>query len=409
MAPRPRPKRSAEPADQGARRPSGKPGAPAALRGAPPVVPTESLLTPLYDTIGNPDGWLGFLDALSHSYGGAMSCIVMHDFAAQTGFAESSNGCDPSFESSYAQYYSRLNPWFGAAEPSVGLAVLSDSLMPYNDLLRTEFFNDWCRPQNLGGGLGATVERNGCRASAVSILLPRATIEGDALAVTRLQLLTPHILRVTQLQRQFAALEMRALAAEGAIDRRAKAMLLLGAAGQVVYMNAQAERMVAAADGVSIRLDRLHLAVPHETEALRQLLATALSGRVELGQPPGGVMRVTRPSGEAALELLVAPVPARITNIGASHGFVAVFIQDPTARLTTPLAWLRTVFNLSPTEAKLMHALLDGATLGKLTEQMGVGRETLRSQLKAIFAKTGTSSQADLVRLGLRSLTARYR
>jgi DNA-binding CsgD family transcriptional regulator/PAS domain-containing protein len=396
MAPRSKPQPPAE--------------APAVLRGAPPNVPTESLLSPLYDTIGNPGGWQGFLDALSHSYGGALASITSYDFANRTGVAGVSSGVRGDYVTSYDRHYAPLNPWMGRLEGQpIGVATLSDSTLAYADLLRTEFYNDWCRPQDIGGGVGVFVERNGRCTSAVSVLLSRSTIERDPAALSRLEILTPHILRVTQLQRQFAALEARALAAEGAIDQRAKAMLLVSAAGQVVYMNAQAEHLVAAADGVFVRSGRLSLAVTRETEGLRQLIRTALSATGELGQPPGGVMRVTRPSGEVAYEVLVAPVPARITSIGARPGFVAVFIQDPTARLTTPLAWLRTVFNLSPAEARLMHALLDGATLGELSEQWRVGKETLRSQLRAIFAKTGTASQAELIRLGLRSLTARYR
>jgi DNA-binding CsgD family transcriptional regulator/PAS domain-containing protein len=421
MAPRSTPRRLSAAAKQRARRPrraslkvvsdlGARSEAPAILRGTLPDVSTGSLLSPLYDTIGNPDGWLGFLNALSHSYGGALACITSYDFANRTGFADAASGVQRDYEASYARYYAHLNPWMAMLEQQpIGLATLSDSALPYADLLRTEFYNDWCRPQGIGGGVGAFVERNGRRVSAVSVLPSRSTIEQDPAVLSRLKILTPHILRVTQLQRQFAALEVRAVAAEGAIDRLAKAMLLLNVIGQVVYMNAQAERLVAAADGVVVRCGRINLAVTRETESLRQLVRTALSGKAELGQPPGGVMRVTRPSGEPAFELLVAPVPERIINIGASHAFVAVFIQDPVARLTTPLAWLRGVFNLSPAEARLMRALLDGATLGELTEEWRVGKETLRSQLRAIFAKTGTSSQADLIRLGLRSLSAQFR
>jgi DNA-binding CsgD family transcriptional regulator/PAS domain-containing protein len=426
MAPRSTPKRSTGLAKQRARRtgrdfdptaPSnavsnlgGGPETPAVLRGTLPNVSTASLLSPLYDTIGNPGGWLGFLDALSHSYGGAMTCITSYDFANRTGLADATSGAQRVYETSYARHYASLNPWMGVLEQQpIGLPTLSDNTLPYADLLRTEFYNDWCRPQGIGGGVGVFVERNGRRGSAVSVLLSRSAIEQDPAVLSRLEILTPHILRVAQLHRQFAALEIRAVAAEGAIDRLAKAMLLLNAIGQVVYMNAQAESLVAAADGVVIRASRINLATTRETEALQQLIRTALSGKAELGRPSGGVMRVTRPSGEPAFELLVAPVPERIISIGGSHGFVAVFIQDPIARLTTPLVWLRSVFNLSPAEARLMRALLDGPTLSELTEQWRVGKETLRTQLRAIFAKTGTSSQAELIRVGLRSLSAQYR
>jgi hypothetical protein len=90
-----------------------------------------------------------------------------------------------------------------------------------SDLLQTEFYNDWCRPQNVGGGTGITVERKRRRVTAAPVLLSRSAIEQEYGAVCR-----------SQLHRQFAALEARATAAEGALDRQATAMFPLDATGQ---------------------------------------------------------------------------------------------------------------------------------------------------------------------------------
>lgn len=46
-------------------------------------------------------------------------------------------------------------------------------------------------------------------------------------------------------------------------------------------------------------------------------------------------------------------------------------------------------------------ALAEGKTLDRVAEERGVSRETVRFQLKAIYAKTGTSRQAELARLVL--------
>jgi DNA-binding CsgD family transcriptional regulator len=53
--------------------------------------------------------------------------------------------------------------------------------------------------------------------------------------------------------------------------------------------------------------------------------------------------------------------------------------------------------------------LLDGQKLESAARALGVGHETVRSQLKSLFAKTGTNRQADLVQaLGvLQRLSAR--
>ena len=166
---------------------------------------------------GNPNGWAGFLDALSHAYGGSLSCITSYDFANRTGVLDASSGADKEFETSYVTpLRARLNPWMAVLERlPVGLATLSDNILPYADLQRTEFYNDWCRPQRVGGGVGGFVERNGRRVVAATILLSRPIIDQDAAVLSRLEMLMPHLLWVSQLHRQFTTLEARATAAEG--------------------------------------------------------------------------------------------------------------------------------------------------------------------------------------------------
>jgi len=50
-------------------------------------------------------------------------------------------------------------------------------------------------------------------------------------------------------------------------------------------------------------------------------------------------------------------------------------------------------------EAQLASQIAAGQTLADIACEQGSGRETLRSQLKAVFDKTGTARQAGLVLL----------
>jgi DNA-binding CsgD family transcriptional regulator len=54
---------------------------------------------------------------------------------------------------------------------------------------------------------------------------------------------------------------------------------------------------------------------------------------------------------------------------------------------------------LSEAEARLASRLASGEALEMVTEQFGIAKETGRSHLKSIFAKTGVHRQAELVAL----------
>jgi DNA-binding CsgD family transcriptional regulator len=60
---------------------------------------------------------------------------------------------------------------------------------------------------------------------------------------------------------------------------------------------------------------------------------------------------------------------------------------------------LNGLFDLSPAEIRAAQGLLAGKSIDDLAADLGLSRETIRSQVKAVLAKTGTSRQADLMAL----------
>ena len=335
----------------GARAAVGPLEAPTTLRGRLPAMSDESLVELLYKVVGNPGAWQGFVDALGQSYGSGFGNLVAHDFLAASGCVEATGLRDAGFSRAYVSHYDRLNPWLAyAGRAPVGVAVSTLGMVPEAVLRRSEFIQDWCRPQGIGGGVVVTIQRNDNRIMAVSALFSDATFEQMPDVTARLQRLTPHLLRVAQLNRQFGTLEARALAADDALARLATAMLLLNGEGHVLYLNPKADRIMAAADGMTVRAGRLETVRPAETQPLRALIANAAAAPTDSKVAPGGVMLVTRRTGRRPYEVLAAPISDTTVRLGFSGPLVAVFIREPEARVTTPVDWLRRVYGLTAAE-----------------------------------------------------------
>jgi DNA-binding CsgD family transcriptional regulator len=102
--------------------------------------------------------------------------------------------------------------------------------------------------------------------------------------------------------------------------------------------------------------------------------------------------------GMKPLHLLVSP-RCSVSAMSPRSAVVAVFLVDEEQNATVPADVLRTLFGLSSAEARLALSVLEGNSLSATAELNRVIRETVKSQMSAVFAKTRTRRQGELVRL----------
>jgi DNA-binding CsgD family transcriptional regulator/PAS domain-containing protein len=101
--------------------------------------------------------------------------------------------------------------------------------------------------------------------------------------------------------------------------------------------------------------------------------------------------------------LLSVPAAARSPFLGAR---TILTISEPRKGQTLSPDLLRLFLDLNPAQARLASHLASGGSLDEASTTLQLSRETLRSQLKVLFAKTRTKRQGELIamlhRLGAR-------
>jgi DNA-binding CsgD family transcriptional regulator len=97
------------------------------------------------------------------------------------------------------------------------------------------------------------------------------------------------------------------------------------------------------------------------------------------------------------------PVVVRAVPIhSGTHGLGARALLTLTPigpREPASAALVAQAFALTPAEARLAVIIAQGATPERAAGVLGISRQTARNQLKAVFAKTGTHRQSELVAL----------
>ena|SRR5258708_5993635 len=163
--------------------------------------------------------------------------------------------------------------------------------------------------------------------------------------------------------------------------------------------------MLSNRDGLSLERNGLRAATRIDTTALRRLIHGAVQASLGrgLGHDPGGALAITRPSGKRPLSVLVTPVCANARLFPEPGAAAVVFISDPEAAEEPQETLLQRLYGLSGAEAGVAALLIQGKTPQEIQEELAISRNTVKTQLKNIFEKTGTRRQAELVRLLLRS------
>lgn len=198
-----------------------------------------------------------------------------------------------------------------------------------------------------------------------------------------------------------------ALGAEAAVreifDCIPSPALLLNERGQVTLVNRLARDLIDASEGLSISEDgRLVLGHRLSREALCQAVARC-ARPAPIGQPDSAASQslvLPRPGGR--------PLLLTLRRFGARHGGAVALLTlvDPDSGGTVRSASLRSLYGLSPAEARLAQAIASGLSLKQIAARDGLTYETVRSYVKQVLAKTGARRQADVVRLigGLRDV-----
>jgi DNA-binding CsgD family transcriptional regulator/PAS domain-containing protein len=240
--------------------------------------------------------------------------------------------------------------------------------------------------------------------SGVALHRTRAKGDFDPPLLERFAMLFRHIERALQIGFRLGTLGSLQQISLAMLDRNPLAIILLDDKGRVILANRAARDLGKDADGVRLTGEALTLLRQTDDMKLQRLIGEALRTTTDSGARPGGAMSALRPSGKRPFSILVSPLPHNSFIMTTLHPAACVVIADPEKRDLVPADRLRAVYGLTQSEARLAMPLAAGEGLPSAAASLGISYATARTQLAAIFRKTETRRQGELVKLLLTTL-----
>ena len=297
-------------------------------------------------------------------------------------------GFDPGTPASYSDHYHQNDPWIAAGMSiPLGTGLNVERLVPRERYLNSEFYQDFMRHNGNATqlmGLMFAADTGLYSLTFMRLDGQRDFTEEDERRFARW---SPHLRRAFATRER---LELQTQVAFGADAVRADV--------DVVHVLVDAELAVrwmsrddlSATPGVTARCRatgpmRIEALRPHTQQQLLQAVGDATDRRPPLS---GAV-----PLGDDFI--LVDPCPVA----DGAKPLALLHLPDRSAVEARAVERATGLFQLTSSEAALCRRLMHGDTMEAHADAMGLSPWTVRTHLRNVFGKTGTSRQAELVAL----------
>jgi len=214
-------------------------------------------------------------------------------------------------------------------------------------------------------------------------------LEGEALVQSErrwLDRLMPHLSRAAQLQ------DVRYFARVPFLDEWRQPAMLVALNGTLLRFNHATTQMLERTELAKVVDGKLELQGAVQRRILDECLAAADA------TPAYRMLRLTEephgePDGQDALYVFYHPVA-----VSRGHAALLTFYHPDSPPIVDP-DLLATAFDLTPAECRVACHIAEGRTPKEIANHTGVQHDTVRKQLQAIYQKTATNRQVDLIRL----------
>ena len=354
-------------------------------------------LDAIYQGFAEPDGLTGALESIRRLMGAEGATFEVIDTASRRPVAFHSSGVASAEGDDYLAHFAPRNPRLPVALGQQRAGLCWDyQVMDESAMNRDPFYAEFLPRAGLRYFLSAVVEQSPERLVALTLQrTPRQGHVGKA-EIALMRRLTPHLQRAYGMRSRLVA-AYGGDAGTNALDLLKDGVALLGAKGEIIYLNASLQA-ISAGNGV-FRIDQR--GIHFGSADLRSRYARAFSAAMHAGGSADADAAVDfmapRADGLPPWTISLRPLRQSRPRSDRPDAAVMMLVHDP-LRESAAAPLLQQLHGLTQAEAQLACALGTGMTAVEYAAHRGVKVTTVYTHLKRTREKTGWRSVAELTR-----------
>lgn len=348
------------------------------------------------------------LDLLAPVFGSHITGIRAEDTDAHRALFEVRGALTPedivSLGREYAERWAGQNLWmersidgYLAQGFQYSEAAISDA-----ELLASPYYRNYLKRVDVRHGLGICLWSNQQKKFVVASFNRRASVGPmGPKEISLARELQPHLANLYGIYRRFEQTDLASRSLRSSFDRLPVGILLLDANGTLLECNAKADQLLCAGTslvrkaegGLGARIGSVNLRLQ---ATLKRIIAADSPSAPEVFFIPG-----VESSVHDGLIAHLCTLPEVASGTLAARGRVLCFLYEAGGVHVDESATLRLkcAIGLTTMEARVAILLREHNDPECVASKLGVAISTVRSHVKSLFLKTGTSRQSELVLL----------
>ncbi|EMP54903.1 LuxR family transcriptional regulator [Marinobacter santoriniensis NKSG1] len=364
-----------------------------------PLISTGTLLDQLYEAAIDPGRWQTFIGAVAKAVNAKSALIRLIDPVCTRATYTAAHNFDPSFLQAYTEHFIHIDPVLEALQQAPqNIIQTSQKVVDYTQLTRTEYFNDYMRPQDNHYLIGGLLTNGSGQLLFLGAQRSRREEPFSATDVALLQGLVPHLQRAVTMWSRLDSTNLNQQLSDAVLQRLGLGLVALDEHGRVSLTNTLAEQILYEDNGIALLNDRLRANRPAENGALNDMIGAALTPGAE-GKAGNNQAIVVRGGASQPLYVMALRRDSVLTGDGGpfdGHPLL-ILLGELNRQPKLNGDFLRGLYGLTNAEARLAIALSQGQGLSDYCDLAKISKHTGRAQLKSIFQKMDVQSQGQLI------------
>ena len=353
----------------------------------------SDLIEDIYDAALAPARWNDVVVGINEFVGGRACGIISKDPISKFGVTHYYCGADPHYIQLYSETHSKFDPLVRL--PPFGQVTGIPDLVSFDEYRRGRFYQEWLRPQGCLDVANVVIEKSSSKCPILLSVLPNRRMVDDEMR-RRIGLVVPHLHRALMINKAIEIRKSEAATFADILDGLSAGIFLVDAQCRIVHANAAGESMLCDDDFLRSISGQL---VARDAKASRGLREIVANGGVGTAANGGAFSLTARDGARYVAHLLPLTSVVRNGARGPSKAIAAVFVRKVELDGRSWSGLVARAFGLTPAELRVLLAIVKVGGVPETSQTLGVAETTVKTHLYRVFAKTGASRQADLVKL----------